>query len=132
LVVHWLDPLNRIGADQGQTYLRQGLIGISFAYKSALGWERGKVVGIEKNKNSEDYGMFIVTFITERNKRCLALESEDYDVDDILNLRWVCAERCSDAHRMPHRQDLTKSHCATARSLAQCVQKRYTVSATSP
>ena len=65
------------------------LIGISFAYKFTSGWERGKVVGIEKNKSSDDYGMFIVKFITERNKRCLALESEDYDVDDI----WVEVKR---------------------------------------
>ena len=37
------------------------LIRISFAYKFTSGWERGKVVGIEKNKSSDDYGMFIVS-----------------------------------------------------------------------
>ena len=61
------------------------MVGKSFAYKFIGGWERGRVIGIEKNKNSPDYGLFIVKFPTESCKRCLALDKDDYDVDDI----WV-------------------------------------------
>ena len=61
------------------------MVGKSFAYKFIGGWERGRVIGIEKNKNSPDYGLFIVKFPTESCKRCLALDKDDYDADDI----WV-------------------------------------------
>ena len=46
-------------------------------------------MGIETNKNLPDRGLFIVKFITENNKRCLALDKDDYDVDDI----WVEIKR---------------------------------------
>jgi len=65
------------------------LIKCTFAYKFRDGWERGRVVGIETNKNSPDRGLFVVKFITETNKRCLALDKDDYDVDDI----WVEIKR---------------------------------------
>ena len=65
------------------------LVNCYFAYKFGSGWERGRVVGIEKNKNSADYGMYIVKFPSEDTKRCLALNQEDYDIDDI----WVQIKR---------------------------------------
>ena len=55
----------------------------AYNYKFSAGWERCKVVGIEKNKKSPNYGMFIVKFMSESNKRCLMLAQEDYDVDGI-------------------------------------------------
>ena len=67
------------------------LINAHFAYKFASGWERGRVVGIEKNKDSPDYGMFIVKFTTEENRRCVTLDASDYDVDAI----WVQLKRAS-------------------------------------
>lgn len=60
-----------------------------FAYKFTTGWERGRVTGIEKRKDSPDFGLFIVKFISEDRKRCLALEPSDYDADDI----WVSIKR---------------------------------------
>ena len=65
------------------------LVGTHFAYKFCSGWDRGRVTGIEKNRSSPDYGMFIVKFASEESKRCLALEKEDYDIDDI----WVSVKR---------------------------------------
>ena len=65
------------------------LTGAHFAYKYKEGWERGRVIGIEKNKNSRDCGMFIVKFTTEDDRRCITLDEEDYDVDDI----WVQIKR---------------------------------------
>ena len=47
------------------------------------------MVGVEKNKKSADYGMFIVKFVTESNRRCVSLNAEDYDVDDM----WVEIKR---------------------------------------
>ena len=46
-------------------------------------------MGIEKNKKSNDFGLFIVKFVTETCKRCLALDEDDYDADDI----WVQIKR---------------------------------------
>ena len=65
------------------------LTGAHFAYKFKEGWERGRVIGIEKNKNSRDCGMFIVKFTTEDDRRCITLDEEDYDLDDI----WVQIKR---------------------------------------
>ena len=69
--------------------IAKDLINTYFAYRFSAGWERGKVVGIEKNKKPPDYGMFILKFTSESNKRCLSLAQEDYDVDDI----WVQIKR---------------------------------------
>ena len=65
------------------------LIGSHFAYKWSTGWDRGRVVGIEKKQDSPDFGMYICKFISETCQRCVALEEEDYDIDDI----WVTIKR---------------------------------------
>ena len=67
------------------------LVNTHFAYKFTHGWERGRITGIEKNTESQDCGLFIVKFPSENHKRCLALNQEDYDVDDI----WVQVKRSS-------------------------------------
>ena len=75
------------------------LVNIHFVYKFSAkknedgevigGWERGRVTGIEKNKDSPDFGMFIVKFTAEKHKRCIRLDEDDYDIDDI----WVEIKR---------------------------------------
>jgi len=65
------------------------MMNIHFAYKFTSGWERGRVVGIEKKKDSPDFGLFIVKFVTESCKRCVMLNADDYDADDI----WVELKR---------------------------------------
>jgi hypothetical protein len=65
------------------------LVGTYFAYKWTTGWYRGRVVGIERKQSSPDFGMYICKFVSETCQRCVALEEEDYDIDDI----WITIKR---------------------------------------
>ena len=54
-------------------------------YKYTIGWCRGRVTGIERNKKRSDYGMLIVKFVDFREHYRVQLKEEDYDIDDV----WV-------------------------------------------
>ena len=65
------------------------IVGTHFAYKFTSGWDRGRVVGVEKRRSSPYFGLLICKFVSESCQRCLELHQDDYDVDDI----WITIQK---------------------------------------